>query len=144
GGPAHEICCPHTGSAASILTAPEAWCRIPVLPLRRRMASNILELLVGVGPTPGRQVEQGPERLDSAHVPHVLTRIRRLEKQLGRPVQPDPTVRPSLEDGHDRCLLTIGALAMVVTLEGVVRCRQQSDVLPSLVARKSCNPLDRS
>jgi hypothetical protein len=57
------------------------------------MAATILDLLVGVRSSPGRQVEQRPQRLDSAHVPHVLTRIGRLEKQLGRPVQPDRPVR---------------------------------------------------
>src|SRR5262249_8283470 len=115
----------------------------PVLSLRRRMAPTILDLLVGVWPSAGRQVEQRPKRLDSAHMPHVLTRIRRLEKQLGSPVQTDCPIRPSLEHGHDGRLLTIRALAMVVTLEGVVRGRQQSDVLPSLVARKRPNSLDR-
>src|SRR5262245_65120291 len=95
---------------------------IPVLSLQRRMAATILDLLVGVRPSSGRQIEQRPKRLDSAHMAHVLTRIRRLEKQLGRPVQPDCSIRPSLEHGHEGRLLTIRALATVVTLEGVVCC----------------------
>src|SRR5262249_39104142 len=91
----------------------------PVLSLRRRMVATILDLLVGVRPSSGRQIEQRPKWLDDAHMAHVLTRIRRLEKQLGRPVQPDCPIMPSLEHGHDGRLLTIRALAMVVMLEGV-------------------------
>src|SRR5262245_27254728 len=116
---------------------------IPVLSLRRRMAATILDLLVGVRPSSGRQIEQRPTRLDSAHMSHVLTRVRRLEKQRGGPLQPDRPIRPSLEHGHDGLLLTIRALAMVVTLEGIVCGRQQSDVLPSFVARNRRNSLDR-
>src|SRR5262245_2052856 len=116
---------------------------VPVLSLRRRMAATILDLLVSVRPSSGRQIEQRPKWLDGAHMAHVLTRIRRLEKQLGRPVQPDCPIRPSLEHGHDGRLVTIRVLAMVVTLEGVVCGRQQSDVLPSLVARECRNSLDR-
>ena len=36
------------------------------------MAATILDLLVGVRPSAGRQVEQRPERFDRAHVTHVL------------------------------------------------------------------------
>src|SRR5688500_7889147 len=107
------------------------------------MAAIILDLLVRVRPTSGRQVEQGPKRLDSAHVPHVLTRIGRLEYKLGRPMQPNRAVRPSLEYGHDRYLLTLRVLAKIVPLESVVRSRQQPDVFPSLVARERRDSLDR-
>jgi len=78
------------------------------------MAAIILDLLVRVGPPCGRQVEQRPQRLDSAQVPHILTRISRLEYELGCPMQPDRPVRPSLEYGHDRDLLTLRVLAMIV------------------------------
>lgn len=43
------------------------------------MTTIILDLLVRVRPASWRQVEQGPKRLDSAHVPRVLTRNGRLE-----------------------------------------------------------------
>ena len=84
------------------------------------MAAVIFDLLSGVRSPPWRQVEQRPKRLDSAQVPHVLTRIGRLEYELGCPMQPDRPVRPSLKYGHDRDLLTLRVLAMIVPLEGVV------------------------
>ena len=43
-------------------------------------------------------------------------------------MQPDRPVRPSLEYGHDRDLLTLRVLAMIIPLEGVVR---REDVLAS-------------
>jgi hypothetical protein len=58
---------------------------------------------------------------DGAQVPHVLPLIGRLEDELGCPMQPDRPAGPSLEDGHDRDLLAIRALAMIVPLEGVIR-----------------------
>jgi len=85
------------------------------------MAAIILDLLVRIRPPSGRKVEQRPKRLDSAQVPHVLTRIGRLEYELGCPMQPDRPVRPSFEYGHDWDLLTLRVLAMIVSLERVVR-----------------------
>lgn len=57
------------------------------------MATAILDLFLGARPSAGRQIEERPKRLDSAHMPHVLTLIHRLEKWVGCPVQPDPPMQ---------------------------------------------------
>ena len=85
------------------------------------MTTIILDLLVRVRPPSGSQVEQRPKRLDSPQVPYVLTCVARLEYELGCPMQPDRPIGPSLEYGHDRDLLTLRILAMIVPLEAVVR-----------------------
>jgi hypothetical protein len=58
-------------------------------------------------------------------------------------MQPDRPVRPSLEHCHDRDLLAVRVLAVIVALEGVVCSGQYPDLLPSLVARERRDLLDR-
>ena len=82
---------------------------------RRRTAAAIFDLLVRVRPSTGRQIEQGPKRLHSSQVTHILPRISRRMDQLACPVQPGDPVRIAPEHCHNRHGLTIKAIAAVVS-----------------------------
>src|SRR5262245_33890068 len=114
--------------------------------LRRRTiqetAARVCDLFVGIGAPAGSEIEQGPQRFDSAEMPRILPRIARCIDQLTRPMQADDTIGPTLEHRQYRDRMTVGAVTSVVAAKAVVRGGEQLDVLPAFVARKRRDALD--
>src|SRR3954468_21274474 len=88
----------------------------------------IFDLLVGVRPPSGREVQQRPHRLDRADMPWILPRLARREQQLGSPAQPDNPVDALVEYGEHGCLLAFRIFPVIVALEVVVGGRKQLQI----------------
>src|SRR3546814_1171731 len=80
---------------------------------RRRLRSIelVFDLLVGVRPPTGSEVQQGPHRLDRSYMSWILSRLRRQEKKLGGPAQPNHPIGAFVEYSEDRHLLALFILA---------------------------------
>src|SRR5215207_7922449 len=95
--------------------------------------TGIAELLIGIRPAAGGEVEQGPHRLDRSAMPRILARIGWLEQELGGPAQPDDAVGILVEYRQHRHLLTFLIFPVIVALEAVPGGRYHLKIAPAVM-----------
>src|SRR5215469_6626431 len=112
---------------------------------RRRDVGQRLAVLHGwevrIWITPGRRhVEDVPDRPDRIDVPRVFTVVPGSKHQLARPPMPEGSAVAG-KYVHDRHLLAVRTLRVIVAVVSVVPGGEQVQVPPAAIAREVADPL---
>src|SRR4051812_33069157 len=99
----------------------------------RAVTAIVLQLLVEVRTSAGRQVEHVPEGLDRSRCAVILPWIAIRPQHVRCPEQANGTIVVAFEDERYGLLLSLGVLRVIVPLEAVSGRGEKAQILPAAI-----------